>query len=96
MTLYISFPVGLFLLFNYPPFYEKTILEGRRKLAASYDVKGAQMLEEMFKERKRKEMEEKVQELKSKGQWLYGKRNKDVTKFSGIVGFLLYFLSAVD
>lgn len=64
MCLYISFPVGMFLLFNYPPFYEKTILEGRRKLAASYDVKGAEMLEQFLKERKRKEMEETVEEMK--------------------------------
>lgn len=66
MCLYISFPVGMFLLFNYPPFYEKTILEGRRKLAESYDVKGAEMLEQFFKERKRKEMEEAIEEMKKK------------------------------
>lgn len=68
MCLYISFPVGLFMVFNYPPFYEKTILEGRRKLAASYDIKGAEKLEQFFKDRKRKELEEEIEAIKRKSQ----------------------------
>ena len=56
------------MVFNYPPFYEKTILEGRRKLAASYDVKGAEKLEQFFKDRKRKELEEEIEAIKRKSQ----------------------------
>ena len=64
MTLYVSFPVGLFLLFNYPPFYEKTILEGRRSIAAAYDPVSAKMLEEYIAKNKAERMEETLRGLK--------------------------------
>lgn len=64
MTLYVSFPVGLFLLFNHPPFYEKTILEGRRALAAAYDPVAGEMLKEFIEKRKSEQLQQTLNDLK--------------------------------
>lgn len=64
MTLYISFPVGMFLLFNYPPFYEQAIMEGRRALASSYDPEAAELLRQFMEKKKAEQMERTMKELR--------------------------------
>jgi len=66
MTLYIAFPVGSFLLFNTPSFYEKTILEGRRALAACYDPEQAEMLRRHLEKKEREYLDQEMQKLKEK------------------------------
>lgn len=66
MCLYVSFPVGSFLLFNYPPFYEQAILDGRRALAASIDPDGAAILADFIKQQEAQEFEQTIKHLKTK------------------------------
>jgi protein PET100 len=66
MTLYVAFPVGMFVIFNYPPFYEQAILDGRRAMAAAYDPKAAEMLRKHVEEMKAKQMAETLDELKKR------------------------------
>ena len=65
MTLYVAFPVGCFLLFNYPPFYEQAILDARRALARCYDPEGADLLKQFLRKNQADQMEQTLKNLKS-------------------------------
>ena len=64
MCVYISMPVGLFLLFNYPPWYEKTIIEGRKKLARYVDIEGCKELERLLEKKQQEIMAREIEDLK--------------------------------
>lgn len=61
MALYMSFPVGAFLIFNSPSFYENAIYEWRRELNA-LTVKDKDF-EEYAKECQRKRMKRELEAI---------------------------------
>lgn len=66
MLVYVSFPVGMFVLFNSPGFYEEAIMEARRKLARSIDKESNDELTSYIQEQKRKQLERQIDEIKSR------------------------------
>lgn len=66
MGLYVSFPVGMFLTFNSPYFYEEAILEGRRSLMRHYDKEGSEDLIAFLKEQQKESMARQIEEIKQR------------------------------
>lgn len=66
MVVYISFPVGCFLVFNSPAFYEQAVLDGRRALAGCIDPKGSEALAKYIKQKQAEQFEQTIKDLKSR------------------------------
>lgn len=68
MFIYVSFPVGMFLVFNWPGFYEDAILQARREqlLPKNFDREGCESFKQMVKERKREKMEKDIEAIKAR------------------------------
>ncbi|KAI1280877.1 hypothetical protein HDE_13738 [Halotydeus destructor] len=66
MGLYVTFPVGMFVLFNSPMFYEDAIYEARRKWMQSVDTQGCEDLQRTIDERKREKLTRAIEEIKAR------------------------------
>ena len=66
MALYVSFPVGMFVLFNSPFFYEDAILEARRKMNQFIDHEGAEELRQLIEQRKQEQLTRQIEDLKKR------------------------------
>jgi protein PET100 len=60
MALYVSFPVGVFIVFNEPAFYEATILAARREIQSRTDHDGQKKLKEVIRQRKLEQLDQKI------------------------------------
>lgn len=53
MALYISFPVGLFYVFNQPQYFEKWVIETRRQLYPPQDEERRQKFKDQLERNRR-------------------------------------------
>ncbi|CAL1532155.1 unnamed protein product [Lymnaea stagnalis] len=68
MAVYISFPVGLFYLFNQPSFFEDWMMEKRAKIFPPSDPKALKILED-YKAK---------MELKQENEWIKAQNSKQL------------------
>lgn len=68
IALYISFPVGLFYVFNQPQYFEEWVIKTRREMYPKQDEENRLKFREELEKRRRanteKELLEKLQNLK--------------------------------
>lgn len=68
MALYISFPVGLFYVFNQPQYFEEWVIKTRREMYPKQDEENRLKFREELEKRRRvsteKELLEKLENLK--------------------------------
>ncbi|XP_013078323.2 protein PET100 homolog, mitochondrial-like [Biomphalaria glabrata] len=66
MAVYISFPVGLFYMFNQPAFYENWMMEKRAKIFPASDPRAVEILEARRAQRELQQEKEWLKEQQSK------------------------------
>ena len=66
MVLYLSFPVGMFIMFNAPSFYEDAILTARTEIDRRTDHEGTRKLKEFLQKRKMETLDIQIQERADK------------------------------
>lgn len=68
IALYISFPVGLFYVFNQPQYFEEWVIKTRREMYPKQDEENRRKFREELENRRRmsteKELLEKLEKLK--------------------------------
>lgn len=65
MALYVSFPVGVFIMFNEPAFYESAIMAARREIMERTDHAGQQRLKELIEKHKMERLEQRINQRDS-------------------------------
>ncbi|GFW62240.1 uncharacterized protein TNCV_4421271 [Trichonephila clavipes] len=62
LGLYISFPVGIFYVFNQPQLFEEWVVKTRRQLYPPLDDEGRLQFKEEIRKRRRLQMEKELLE----------------------------------